>query len=58
MGFRGRGRTEPVDDGARGVRAGDATARTRHGLVRRLEPARCGAGAASSFCDGKWKGVG
>ena len=49
-----------MDDGARGARAGEATARTRHGLVRRLEPARCcaGAGAASSFWDGKGKGAG
>jgi hypothetical protein len=55
------GRTEPVDAGARGARAGEATARTRHGLLRRPETARCcvgaGAAAASSFC-GRGRGRG
>jgi hypothetical protein len=51
-------RTEPV--GARGVRAGEATARTGHGLCRRLPPARCCVGvgaAAESSCD-RGSGVG
>jgi hypothetical protein len=38
-----------------GARAGEATARTRHGLARRLSPARCcvvvGGAAVSAFCD-------